>query len=390
MWTRRELIAVLLTATIIIAGGVVIGFDAPTADTDNAVMASILSQKGDDADFERAYEPREFQFPRDHGPHPRFKAEWWYMTGNLTSPSSGRHYGYELTLFRFALAADSGIRPSTWGTSQVYMGHFALTDVEQKQFHHWQRFSREALDLAGANADPFRVWLGNWSMTAAGGSPWQPSIHLTAHQDSFAIDLTLVAAKPVVLQGDHGLSRKSSEPGNASYYYSLPRMATSGWITTAGERVGVSGSSWFDREWSTSSLAPSQEGWDWFSLQLEDGWEMMVYHMREKGGGSGFNSGGTLVSPEGRVVTIADKGVAVEPLDDWVSPMTGIRYPSGWRLRCQTADLDLQIIPWLQDQELGRTMIRYWEGAVRFQGMHGGKKVWGNGYVELAGYRGKK
>lgn len=380
----------LILAGVLVLLGIGVAWQPNPAPTDDSTLIGTILGNGDDADFARASTPKEWHFPEDHGPHPRFKAEWWYLTGNLTAVATGRHFGYELTLFRFALAAHARQRPSPWGTTQVFMGHLALTDSDRGLFHHFQRFSRVALDLAGAVADPFRVWLGDWSLVGTGGSPEKPAMHLEAHQEGVAVDLSLVASKPVVLQGDHGLSRKSPDPGNASFYYSLPRLTTTGWVVTGGERFEVSGLSWFDREWSTSSLADNQEGWDWFALQLADGWDLMVYRMREKTASSSFTSGGTLIDPEGKVITLADDAVIVDSLGSWLSPTTGVLYPSRWHLRIPIRDLDLEITPWLLDQELNRTMVRYWEGAVRIQGTHGLHKVLGNGYVELAGYRRKK
>ncbi|HIJ82757.1 MAG: ABC transporter [Magnetococcales bacterium] len=359
---------------------------AKTPSTQNTLMTTMLGG-GEDAGFERALEPRPMYFPEDHGPHPRFKQEWWYMTGNLSSADDGRRFGFELTLFRLALTPEARERTSHWGSSQVQMGHFAITDIKGGQFHHFQRFSRMAMDLAGAVAQPFRVWLGNWSITGDGGSPLRPSLHLAAGTDQIALDLKMISLKPVVLQGDAGLSRKSEEPGNASYYYSLPRLETSGSLTLHGQQFSVSGLSWFDREWSTSALGKHQEGWDWFALQLSDGWDLMFYSMREKKGGSSSSSAGTLIDPQGKTVAISNQGMVLEPLGHWLSPKTGINYPSGWRLKNVEAGLDLEVMPWLKDQELDRTVVRYWEGAVRVRGTHDKREVHGNGYVELAGYR---
>ncbi|MBF0437257.1 MAG: carotenoid 1,2-hydratase [Magnetococcales bacterium] len=380
----------LILAGVLVIVGVGVAWRSDPLPTDESTLIGTILGNGDHADFERAYAPKTWHFPEDHGPHPRYKAEWWYLTGNLFAVDTGRHFGYECTLFRFALATHAKERPSPWGTTQVHMGHLALTDSKQGAFHHFQRFSRVALDLAGAVADPFRVWLGDWSLVGTGGTPEQPSMHLEARQEGVAVELSLVATKPVVLQGDHGLSRKSPEPGNASHYYSLPRLATTGWVVAGGERFQVSGLSWFDREWSTSSLAENQEGWDWFALQLGDGWDLMVYRMREKSAPSSFTSGGTLIDPEGKVTILADDAVVVASSESWRSPTTGIPYPSQWQLRIPARNLDVTITPWLADQELNRTMVRYWEGAVRIHGNHGLHPVQGNGYVELAGYRRKK
>jgi len=180
--------------------------------------------------FARATTPRAFHFPADHGPHPGYRNEWWYFTGNLTT-DAGRRFGYELSLFRIALSPDASPRASAWGTNQVYMAHFALTDVAAGKFYFYERFARGGAGLAGAQAAPFAVWLEDWRVESdpRDVQTW----HLRAAAGDVAIALALTPCKPVVLQGERGLSRKSAEPGNASYYYSLPRLASDGTITIA-------------------------------------------------------------------------------------------------------------------------------------------------------------
>ncbi|MBF0172367.1 MAG: carotenoid 1,2-hydratase [Magnetococcales bacterium] len=383
MRKRWIVMVVVVMAVVLIAA--MTRFDNGHRSDPDAVMTSLLGG-GDDAGFDRATPPRPFHFPADHGPHPQFKHEWWYMTGTLATTVGERRFGYELTLFRLALTPKPMERTSKWGSTQVQMGHFAVTDIQKQQFHHAQRFSRIAMDLAGAVADPFRVWLGDWSIAATGGTPLAPTMHLAAHHEDITLDLNLTARKPVVLQGENGLSRKSERPGNASYYYSLPRMETTGWLTLQGERFPVTGMSWFDREWSTSALDEHQEGWDWFALHLSDGWDLMLYRMREKNGTTGTLSAGALIDPDGTRIPFAHDAMIIDPLGHWRSPKTEIVYPSGWRLRVATVGIDLSVTPWIQDQELNRTLVRYWEGAVQVRGVHAGLEVQGDGYVELAGY----
>lgn len=328
------------------------------------------------AGYARAFEPRPFRFPEDHGPHPEFRTEWWYFTGNLAG-TDDRRFGYQLTLFRVALAPEMPQRDSSWASRQIFMAHFALTDAGGGRFHHFERFSRAALGLAGAQAAPFRVWLEGWSVE--GTDDFLP-LRLQAAEGEVALDLRLENAKPVVLQGERGLSRKSDEAGNASYYYSLSRMPTVGEVRLGEEVFPVQGESWLDREWSTSALGEEQAGWDWFSLQLDDGRELMFYRLREKEGGASPWSAGTLVAADGSVRRLGHDEVVIEELDHWTSPYSGARYPSRWRLRIPAAGLDLQLEPLLNDQEL-RTTVRYWEGAVEAKGA-----VNGHGYVELTGY----
>jgi len=333
------------------------------------------------AGFARATAPRRFSFPDDHGPHPGFRTEWWYFTGNL-SAADGRRFGYQLTFFRVALVPEPVERPSRWGTDAVFMAHFALTDVAGKRFHHAERFSRSALGLAGAGGRPLRVWLEEWAAVETTAEPW--SMRLSAGEGDAAIDLTVRSLKPAVLHGEGGLSRKSGEPGNASYYYSLTRMATSGTVRAGGETFAVTGTSWLDREWSTSALGNDQVGWDWFALQLDDGREIMYYRLRRRDGTTDPSSAGTLVAADGSAHHLDADAVALVPREWWTSTDGAARYPSRWQLQIPSAAIDLEIVPRLAAQEL-RASVRYWEGAVAVKGTTD-KGLHGVGYVELTGY----
>jgi len=335
----------------------------------------------DDRGYAKALAPREFRFPADHGPHPEFRTEWWYYTGNLAT-ADGRRFGFQLTLFRSALAPRMPPRESAWATRQAWLAHFTVTDVEAGAFHSFERWSRGALGLAGAQAEPFRVWVKDWTAAAVGQTF---PIRLTAADDGASIDLMLQQGKPPVLQGERGLSRKSAEPGNASYYYSLTRMPASGTVRVAGESFSVTGLAWMDREWSTSSLGKDQVGWDWFSLQLSDGWDVMLYRLRRKDGTADPASGGSLVDPRGGSRTLDLPRFQILGSGQWRSPRSGVRYPARWRLRIPEEDLSLEVRPVLADQELD-VSFHYWEGAVAIEGTHRGKPVRGNGYVELTGY----
>jgi predicted secreted hydrolase len=333
------------------------------------------------AGFAHASAPRKFVFPQDHGPHPEYAIEWWYYTGNLDT-AQGRHFGYQLTFFRIGLTPTPVARASDFATSNIYMAHFALTDVANKKFYAFERFSRGAAGLAGAQGQPFRVWLEDWDAAGAGadGTP----MRLKVAQDGVAIDLTLAGGKPIVLQGDHGLSQKSDEPGNASYYYSLTRMPTSGSIRVGADTSDVSGLSWMDREWSTSALGPNAVGWDWLAVQLSDGRELAYARLRNAAGATIY-SDGTLVDPAGNTRRLARSEVSLEATGEWTSPRSGGRYPAAWRLRVASQALDLTLTPYLADQELPLTTV-YWEGAVKIEGSAAGTPIGGSGYVELTGY----
>ncbi|HET6367376.1 MAG TPA: carotenoid 1,2-hydratase, partial [Pseudomonadales bacterium] len=246
--------------------------------------------------FARAEVPRAFVFPRDHGPHPEFRAEWWYWTGNLRS-AGGRHLGFQLTFFRRALTPDAPARGSDWGASQAYLAHLAVTDARGGRFYFGTRTSRGALGLAGAQAEPFRVFVEDWQARSDGTSIFP--LHLRAEDEDVALDLHLESAKPPVLQGERGLSRKGPEPGNASYYYSLTRMPVRGTIRLRTERFEVEGLAWMDREWSTAALGKDLAGWDWFALQLEDGRELMYYRLRRRDGTADPFSAGVVVDARG-------------------------------------------------------------------------------------------
>ena len=376
MAARRTLSRFLLSASLLLP------IAAAGDETGVESRLSELLGSDDAAGFEKAIEPREFVFPDDHGPHPGFRNEWWYVTGNLDG-ADGRRFGFELTIFRFALTPALPPAESEWRSNQVYIAHFAVTDADRERFFAAERFSRGAVGLAGVESSPFRVWTEDWEIAATqGGSPerWR----LRASDPEFAVDLSLTAAKPPVLNGNAGLSQKSAAPGNASYYYSMTRWLTDGSLRLGDDTFRVSGLSWLDREWSTSALAADQVGWDWFALQLADGSDLMFYNLRKLDGSQDEQSAGTWVDPGGTSLHLDRDDVTITVTDTWESPEGGV-YPSGWTLRARSLGLDLQIRPVMADQELFTT-VRYWEGAVDVQGYRDGRPIDGRGYVELTGY----
>jgi predicted secreted hydrolase len=339
----RVVIAVVL---VIVTAGVVAGLWPRPRVPIQATVAVRDALAEDRGGFARAFAARPLAFPEDHGPHPDFRTEWWYYTGNLTTPT-GRHVGFQLTFFRIALAPAAEPRTSAWATRQLYLAHFAVTDTAGRRFHATSRVSRAALELAGAHAAPFRVWVEDWSAEGDGAST-----RLRASEAEVAVDLNVSAGKPVVLQGDRGLSRKGAEPGNASLYYSFTRMPARGSIRLGGETLEVTGEAWMDREWSTSALGTGVDGWDWFALQLHDGRELMVYLLRRRDGTIDPFSAGTLVAVDGTARRLDAGDVRMETLAHWTSPRSGVRYPARWRLSVPSADLRLEIEPRLADQEL--------------------------------------
>jgi len=339
---------------------------------------------GDDASgFARALEPRELVFPADHGPHPDFRNEWWYLTGNLET-AIGRRFGYQVTFFRIALAPQNPAaesRRSRWATHQVWMAHVALSDVANRRHREHERFARGAAGLAGARPEPFRVWLEDWQLQQKGDGRDQ-TWELQIQTDDFGLDFALEPIKPIVRQGDAGLSQKSAEPGNASFYYSMPRLKTGGRIRVGDEELSVVGLSWLDREWSTSILGDNQVGWDWFALQLDDGRDLMYYRLRRTDGRSDPHSAGTLISTDGDVRRLRASDVLIEPQRRWRSP-DGVLYPVAWMLRLNDGS-GYRVQATFDDQRMD-TSVTYWEGMVDVLDAETGEGR-GRGYLELAGY----
>lgn len=338
-----------------------------------------------DKGFEKAIEKRKFTFPEDHGPHKSFRTEWWYFTGNLTSEEN-KKFGYQFTIFRTSLSSENNSSASEWSSNQIYMAHVTLTDISNEKFYFKERFSRDGNQLAGAQPVPFKIWVEDWQITETDSNKFYelPRINLISKTDAAEINLILESTKPVVLQGDEGLSRKGSQKGNASYYYSYTNLKTNGTIYSEGKEYKVAGSSWMDREWSTSALSEDQKGWDWFSLQLEDSTEIMYYQMRKKDGTPDDYSKGVIINRNGESEKILKENVELIINDYWRSP-SGVNYPSGWNLRIPSKNIDLKIIPVIKNQLL-QVSIKYWEGSVNIEGKKNNTYIKGRGYAELTGY----
>jgi predicted secreted hydrolase len=354
-------------------------------DSGNDISLSKAMGDVKEENFSKAIDKREFVFPEDHGPHPDFRTEWWYFTGNLTDKEN-RKFGYQFTIFRTALTKKKEIRNSDWGSNQIYMAHFAITDIEKNEFYFEERFSREANKLAGAQINPLKVWLEDWQVMQIDDNVKfdLPTISISAKTGQAEIDFILNASKPKVLQGEEGLSQKGKQPGNASYYYSYTRLKTEGTILLSGKEFEVSGYSWMDREWSTSALSDDQAGWDWFALQFNDNSEIMYYEMRKKNGTPDVYSNGIIVNKNGSSRLINKDQVYLEVTDYWESP-SGVIFPSGWKLDIPDENIKLEIIPAIKNQ-LMDVSINYWEGAVLIEGIKNKEQFSGRGYVELTGY----
>jgi predicted secreted hydrolase len=378
IWKRVWL---LLVAALLMVGC------APTAGNGVAsanVVASLSREV--DAAFPRAYEPIPLSFPRDHGAHPQYQTEWWYYTGNLED-TQGNQYGFQFTIFRSALTPTMPERASDLATNQIYMAHFAITDGPGNMHYSFERFSRGAGGLAGATGEPeLAIWLEDWRVTASAPETMRIQAQTTGEEaERMAIDLQLRETRPPVLHGDAGLSQKGPEAGNASYYYSLVGLETSGRITIGRRTIEVSGLSWMDHEFGTSALSANAVGWDWISLQLENGVVMALAQIRTADGDAIGIFEGTLLMADGSQTRISSEDFTLEVLDEWTSPTSGITYPSAWRLTAPAYDLALELTPLIRDQEMKVTYV-YWEGAVNATGTMGGEPVNGRGYVELTGY----
>lgn len=377
MW--KVLLLALIGLVVVVFGFSLI--DATTGATDVNADAVLVRLEEDISGFTRAIGPYDWQFPRDHGAHLDFQTEWWYYTGNLAD-EAGRRFGFQFTIFRRALTPEFQQSASEWRTNQVYLAHFTVTDVEAGAFYHDEQYSRGGAGIAGATTDPrYRIWLEDWEVTALNDDATR--LALRAEAEHMAVDFTLEQVKPPALQGDRGLSPKSDAPGNASYYYSLPRLRTQGTITVNGEPHQVSGTVWMDHEFSTSALGSDALGWDWFSLQLDGNRELMLGQIRLAGGGREPAFGGLLIEPDGSTRYLSAADFTIEATDRWTSPHTGATYPAGWEFAIDTGDatLHLTATPLLADQELQAEISTYWEGAIRISG-----DATGYGYAELTGY----
>ncbi|MHB8630253.1 MAG: lipocalin-like domain-containing protein [Aggregatilineales bacterium] len=389
-WWLIGIGAVVVIAALAVGAAQLQGQAAPSYHAD---VIAALNNNGDSAGFARALAVRDFHFPQDYGAHPDYQTEWWYYTGNLAG-ADGRRFGFEFTIFRRALAPPGSVaaRASDWATNQLYFADLALTDVQGGQFYSAERFSRGAAGLAGALIDPnVRIWIDNWTMDAQTVDATVMRLRADAGSDApITLDLTTTQLKPPALEGDRGLSAKSPTSGDASYYYSLTRLATAGSLIVNGQPYTVSGLSWMDHEFSTSALSPNAVGWDWFSLQLADNRELMLYRIRLRNGTDEPTSDGTLVEADGSTqhLTLAD--FSITPLNNWRSPATGITYPSAWTITIRppgsnNVPIVLTVRPLLPNQEL-HNATTYWEGASQVSGTQGETALNGYGYVELTGY----
>lgn len=385
-WVNR------ISALVILAFGMIalLGFFAPSKVVPSIIEAGGLASSAqvDLQAFSRADGSRPLTFPRDFGEHPDFQTEWWYYTGNLKD-EEGNRYGYQLTFFRRALAppVEPGKRLTNWATDQAYLAHFAVTDARKKEHTAFERLSRGAAGLAGAKDTPFKVWLEDWQVEEIAQATYRLFARADIDGKPLILELELQDVKGPVLHGNMGYSQKGPDPGNASYYFSQTRLVSQGRLQMGGKNYSVQGTSWMDHEFSTSALSEGQVGWDWFSIQLNNGSELMVFQIRRSDGSIDPFSSGTWIAPDGVVKVLSKDDFEIIATDTWRSPHTGGVYPHGWTVLVEELGLKMNIQPVVADQEVNLS-YQYWEGAVDVEGMFAGNPVAGAGYIELTGYAG--
>ncbi len=328
------------------------------------------------------------EFPRDHGAHPEYRTEWWYVTGNLAD-ADGRRFGVQLTFFRTGLGdappADARRADAAGRAWQVWAGHIALVDVRRGETHLAERLRRGSSPLVSASLERLDFQLEDWALVQ--GDDGVLDLRAADPATGIAMDLRLEPAKPLVLHGEDGVSTKGFEPGNASAYATWTRLETTGTLAVGGQAHAVSGDAWLDHEWGSGQLGAGVVGWDWFGLHLDDGRELMVYGLRREDGTPHPVSGGTLIEVDGTARALKLEDFEIEQTARWTSPHTQASYPAGWIIRVPSASLSLRARPLVADCELdtGSTNVVYWEGPVELSDPVT-SKVLGRGYAELVGY----
>lgn len=347
-----------------------------------SVLSSLFAQT-DPERFRHAVPGYQYRFPRDHGAHPDYRLEWWYVTGHLTT-DSGKPFGFELTFFRVGIPP-LHTQQSVWDLRHLGLAHFALSDVAAREFRYYEKLNRFVPYMAGASTDSLSVFNEQWQLEQGEGG----SFRLRAAAGGDAVDLMMRPRKDPVIHGKEGVSVKAAGVGYASHYYSMTRLEVEGSVTSRGASRRCRGIAWMDHEFSSSALREHQAGWDWFAIQLENGVELMLYQMRKRDGTPDEHSSGTFVAAGGETVHLESGDFTVQPLGRWRSEKSGANYPMGWRIGVPRLGLELRLRERLKDQELvtsQSTQVTYWEGAVTIEGTMGAERVRGLGYVEMSGY----
>jgi predicted secreted hydrolase len=331
-------------------------------------------------DYKLALPGYKYEFPRDYFNHEGYQTEWWYYTGNLRA-ADGHRLGFELTFFRQGFSRESNANP--WFVRDLWMAHLALSDVTGQRFYHEERLNRAGPGIAGVDEKAGLIWNGNWQARIG-----EREEELSAVGDKFGIALKLLPAKRPVIEGQNGVSQKAEGVGHASHYVSLTRLLTKGSIDVDGKTYQVEGTSWMDHEFFTGSMAADETGWDWLSVQLEDGSELMLYRLRHRDGSIDPYSSGSYVDAQGKNEFLSAKDFMLMPMgDNWTSSQTKASYPERWRVSIARLGIELDVATPLRDQELaGSYGPSYWEGTVNVSGQRDGAALRGVGYLEMTGY----
>lgn len=412
--SRKSGAGVFVGAAALVAVMAAVGFlRAAGASPEPGTASAAGTEAGEktavrETGWRRALPGWRYEFPRDHFSHPDFRTEWWYVTGRLRT-ASGRRFGYQFTIFRRGLRPpleQAGVK-SHWVVNDLPLGHFALTDVDGGRFFYEQKLVRGAFGEAGfgrdrngpdglngsegqahAKEDRRLAWIGDWVLELSE----EGAMSLKAAQAAGSLDLKLepVPERPPVANGEGGVSQKSAGEGNASHYYSWTRLKTSGTVTLDGKAEPVTGLSWLDREWATNQLSADQVGWDWLSLHLSDGTDLMLYQLRGSGGKADIFSSGTLIAQDGTATHLTSRDFTLTPVpgQTWHSAKTGGTYPTAWRVELPSRQLMLEVKARPAGQELALEPVSYWEGAVDASGSRAGETLSAEGYLEMTGYAG--
>jgi len=364
LWSNEELIDV---AT-----------DVPSND-----VVEFLSSKPD-ASFKSVIRGSPISLPKDFGAHSNYRQEWWYFTGILTS-KNGRRFGYQLTFFRFGGQEEANYKDSKWSSSNIWMAHFALSDIQSGKLFAAEDYARGAINLAGVNAHPFRVWLNGWSVEEVDidDSGNKRNWHVQANSKSVSLDLKLIVDGAPVLHGDEGYSEKNWDGDSASYYFSFPHIESRGELIVDDESFVVTGSSWMDREWSTSVLNRNQLGWDWMGLRFPDKSSLMVFQVRNRTNAPYRYA--IYIQPGGQVQKFESDGIILSPKETWSLPNGNSNIPINWELSIPALDMSLTVLAAFNNQYLNLD-FSYWEGVVDVQGSFAGASIKGEGYLEMTGY----
>ena len=330
-----------------------------------------------------------FEFPRDYFSHPEYRTEWWYYTGNVHA-ANGHKFGFELTFFRVGFhlpLASKTEGEKTWRPDEVYLAHFAISDLDAGKFYEEERINRTGPGLAGANSADKQIWNGNWKVHW--DSPDGAEQHLQAVSDRFSLDLILKSSKPLVIHGQDGIMKKGPQIGEASHYLSFTRLLASGSLGDAHLQYKLNGIAWMDHEFFSAPPDNAIVGWDWFSIQLNDDEELMLYRLRKKSGEISNYSSGSYIDSKGTAHFLKSSEFSLVPGGNWKNPRSGTQYPLEWKISVPSLHLKLTETTHLKNQELlGRTTSTptYWEGAVRYEGQLGNRAIRGVGYLEMTGY----